>query len=56
MAQALYTLMEKDIEISGRKEDQDLIEKAAKEAVEEFQKEAKYEIKYTVDDDLAAGR
>jgi V-type H+-transporting ATPase subunit E len=51
--QALFTLMEKDIEISGREEDKDLVEAAAKEAVSQFENDSKWKIKYTVDTELS---
>ncbi|GAA5986020.1 hypothetical protein JCM11641_004903 [Rhodosporidiobolus odoratus] len=50
--QALYTLMEKDIKVSGRPKDKAVLEKAAKQAAEEFEKEAGYKISLEVDDEL----
>ena len=51
--QALFTLMEKDIEISGREEDKDLVEAAAKDAVAQFENDSKWKVKYTVDTELS---
>jgi V-type H+-transporting ATPase subunit E len=51
--QALYTIMEKDIKISGRKKDSKLLEVAAKDAVAEFEKEAGFSLKYAVDEELS---
>ena len=54
-AQALYTIMEKDIKISGRKKDSKLVQKAAEDAAAEFEKEAGFTLKFAVDDELAEG-
>jgi len=56
LVQALFTLMEKDIEISAREEDKDLVEAAAKDAAAEFEKDSKWTIKYTVDTELSPNR
>ena len=45
--------MEKDIEISGREEDKDLVEAAAKDAVAQFENDSKWKVKYTVDTELS---
>lgn len=47
--------MEKEITISARPVDQKLVETAAKSAAAEFEKAAGFEVKYTVDTELAAG-
>ncbi|ORY54171.1 ATPase V1 A1 complex subunit E [Leucosporidium creatinivorum] len=51
--QALFTIMEKDIKISGRKKDVKLVKKAAEEAASEFEKEAGWPVKFAVDEELA---
>ncbi|GAA6052953.1 hypothetical protein JCM3770_006754 [Rhodotorula araucariae] len=51
--QALFTLMEKDIKVSGRPKDQELLKKAVEQAASEFAEQAGFEIKYEVDDQLA---
>lgn len=50
--QALYTLMEKDIKVSGRPKDHAILEKAAGEAAEEFEKNAGFKVHLEVNDDL----
>ncbi|GAA5821348.1 hypothetical protein JCM10212_000983 [Sporobolomyces blumeae] len=50
--QALYTLMEKDIHVSGRPKDKALLEKAAEAAAKEFEDKAGYKVKIDVDDEL----
>lgn len=50
--QALFTIMEKDIKISGRQKDGKLLDKAAKEAVEEFEKAAGWAPKISIEQDL----
>jgi hypothetical protein len=52
VAQALYTLMEKDITVSGRPKDQKLLQKAVEEAASEFKDKAGFEVQYEVDDKL----
>lgn len=44
--------MEKDITISGRKDDAKVINSAAEEAAKDFQEKAGFEIKWKVDDNL----
>jgi vacuolar-type H+-ATPase subunit E/Vma4 len=51
-SQALYTLMEKDIKVSGRPKDQKLLETAAKDAAEEFEKNAGFKVHLEVNDEL----
>lgn len=50
--QALYTLMEKDITVSGRPKDQKLLQKAVEEAASEFRGKAGFEVQCEVDDKL----
>lgn len=52
VAQALYTLMEKDITVSGRPKDQKLLQKAVEEAASEFRGKAGFEVQCEVDDKL----
>lgn len=53
--QALFTMMEKDIKVSGRAADLDLVKKAAAEAAKDFQAGSGYPVKIEVDGELAAG-
>ncbi|GAA5878707.1 hypothetical protein JCM3774_000480 [Rhodotorula dairenensis] len=50
--QALYTLMEKDITVSGRPKDRKLLEKAVEQAASEFKEKAGWEVQCEVDDQL----
>ncbi|GAA6017531.1 hypothetical protein JCM11491_006856 [Sporobolomyces phaffii] len=50
--QALYTMMEKDIQVSGRPKDQSLLEQAAKDAASEFEEKAGFKVKIEVNDEL----
>ncbi|GAA5984429.1 hypothetical protein JCM10908_003343 [Rhodotorula pacifica] len=50
--QALYTLMEKDITVSGRPKDQTLLKKAVEQAASEFKEKAGFEVQIEVDDKL----
>ena len=45
--------MEKDITISGRKDDEKVINDAAEKAAKEFEEKAGFAIKYKVDDSLS---
>ena len=53
--QALFTIMEKDIKVSGRAADLPLVKKAAADAAKEFEAAAGYPVKIEVDGELAAG-
>ncbi|GAA5835848.1 hypothetical protein JCM3766R1_005867 [Sporobolomyces carnicolor] len=50
--QALYTMMEKDIQVSGRPKDQSLLKKAADEAASEFEEKIGFKVKIEVDEEL----
>ncbi|GAA5900081.1 hypothetical protein JCM6882_002609 [Rhodosporidiobolus microsporus] len=50
--QALFTLMEKDIKVSGRPRDQPLLRQAADDAAAEFEKQAGFKANVEVDGDL----
>lgn len=50
--QALFTMMEKDIKVSGRPKDSNLLEKAAEEAAKEFEDKVGYKPKIEVDQEL----
>ncbi|GAA5853568.1 hypothetical protein JCM9279_001317 [Rhodotorula babjevae] len=50
--QALFTLMEKDIKVSGRPKDQELLKKATEQAAAVFKEQAGFEVKTEVDDQL----
>lgn len=50
--QALYTLMEKDITVSGRPKDQKLLKKAVEEASKEFKEKAGIDVQCDVNDEL----
>lgn len=50
--QALFTLMEKDIKVSGRPKDQALLKKATEQAAADFKEQAGFEVKTEVDDQL----
>ncbi|KAK4048131.1 V-ATPase V1 sector subunit E [Microbotryomycetes sp. JL201] len=51
--QALYTIMEKDIKVSGRKQDSKLLKKAAEDAAKEFEENAGWAVKVGVDEELS---
>lgn len=53
--QGLFTMMEKDIKVSGRAKDLSLVQSAAKSAAAAFEKEAGFAVKVEVDGELAAG-
>lgn len=55
-SQSLYTMMEKDITVSGRPKDAAVLKAATAAAAIEFEKEAGFPIKLVVDEELAAGR
>ncbi|GAA5899781.1 H(+)-transporting V1 sector ATPase subunit E [Sporobolomyces salmoneus] len=50
--QALYTMMEKDIQVSGRPKDQSLLKKAADEAASEFEDKIGFKVKIEVNEEL----
>ncbi|KAI5476761.1 hypothetical protein MNV49_007351 [Pseudohyphozyma bogoriensis] len=50
--QSLFTLMEKDVSIIIRSEDAKLAKDAAKTAADEFKKEAGFDVKYEIKEDL----
>ncbi|BGP19568.1 hypothetical protein JCM10213_000168 [Rhodosporidiobolus nylandii] len=50
--QALFTLMEKDIKVLGRPKDQQLLEKAAQEAAEQFEQDAGFKVNLEVETEL----
>ncbi|KDE08112.1 ATP synthase (E/31 kDa) subunit [Microbotryum lychnidis-dioicae p1A1 Lamole] len=50
--QAIFTIMEKDVKVSGRQRDEKLLKKAAKEAVEEFEKQTGWAPKFAIETDL----
>ncbi|GAA5853118.1 hypothetical protein JCM8547_000207 [Rhodosporidiobolus lusitaniae] len=50
--QALYTLMEKDIKVSGRPKDLELVKKAADEAAREFEENSGVKVSLEVNDEL----
>ncbi|GAA6012819.1 hypothetical protein JCM10207_005373 [Rhodosporidiobolus poonsookiae] len=50
--QALFTLMERDIKVSGRPKDQQLVQKAADAAAKEFEEQAGFKVNVEVDDGL----
>ncbi|GAA5944071.1 H(+)-transporting V1 sector ATPase subunit E [Sporobolomyces koalae] len=50
--QALYTIMEKDIQVSGRPRDQELLKKAAESAAKEFEESVGFKVKIETDDQL----
>lgn len=52
LPQALYTMMEKDIQVSGRPKDQSLLKKAADEAASEFEEKIGFKVKIEVDEEL----
>ncbi|KAL8292595.1 hypothetical protein RQP46_001207 [Phenoliferia psychrophenolica] len=53
--QALYTLMEKDITLSGRKKDSKLLKKAADAAAKEFEATVGFAVQIDINEELAAG-
>lgn len=48
-------MMEKEVKVSARPKDLDLVKTAAKEAAAQFEKEAGFAVKVEVDGELAAG-
>lgn len=50
--QALYTMMEKDIQVSGRPKDQSVLKQAAEDAAGEFEEKIGYKPKIEVDEEL----
>ncbi|GAA5964068.1 hypothetical protein JCM3765_000889 [Sporobolomyces pararoseus] len=50
--QALFTMMEKEIQVSGRPKDKSLLEKAAQDAAGEFEDKVGYKPKIEVDEEL----
>ncbi|GAA5995338.1 H(+)-transporting V1 sector ATPase subunit E [Rhodotorula paludigena] len=50
--QALFTLMETDVTVSGRPKDQEVLKKAVEQAASEFKEQAGFEVKTQVDDKL----
>mgnify|MGYP001563959998 CR=1 FL=1 len=54
--QALFTMMEKDITVSGRKQDSKILQKAADAAAVEFEAGSGFPVKIEVNTELAAGR
>lgn len=53
LSQALFTIMEKDIKVSGRKKDSKLLSKAAEDAAKEFEEKAGWAAKVSVEEDLS---
>ena len=51
-AQGLYSLMEKDIQVYGRKKDKDALQKAVDSAKETFKEKSGFEVKVEVKDGL----
>lgn len=51
-AQGLYSLMEKDIQVIGRKKDKDALQKAVDSASATFKEKSGYELKVEVKDGL----
>jgi hypothetical protein len=51
----MYALMDKELFIRARKADTELVEKAAKEAAAEFEKNAGYIVEIEIDKDLPLG-
>jgi len=50
--QALYTMMEKDIQVSGRPKDQELLKTAADAAAQEFEEKVGFKVKLEINDGL----
>ncbi|SCV74431.1 BQ2448_8070 [Microbotryum intermedium] len=50
--QAMFTIMEKDVKVLGRQRDEKLLEKAAKDAVKEFEKQTGWAPKFAIEHDL----
>ncbi|KAK4701041.1 V-type H+-transporting ATPase subunit E, partial [Phenoliferia sp. Uapishka_3] len=53
--QALFTMMEKDITVSGRAKDSKLLKKASDAAAKEFEEGSGYAVNIEIKEDLAAG-
>jgi V-type H+-transporting ATPase subunit E len=51
LMQGMYSLMDRELFIRCRKEDTELVEKAAKEAAETFEKEAGFPVETEIDSD-----
>src|ERR1700686_2845209 len=51
----MYALMDRELFIRARKQDVELVEKAAKEAPEEFEKNAGYAVETEIDTDSPLG-
>ena len=52
LSQALYTMMEKDVQVSGRPKDQELLKTAADAAAQEFEEKIGYKVKLEVNEEL----